>query len=637
MLQSGATREPSHAQDRKPLSIIGHMLFSWLKAQNAVEAGAALADSFPTQAAGPAVGEFLRTATQDLRGRNLNFYQRVRFANAFKWRLLENGVAADTARDVTQTLLISSSGKMAPTAPAAAPASAPARTAAAADARPNGGPVDGKALEALFRQGEEALGRGQLDDAVAHYQAYLVARPRDTAALNNLAVALLKLGRHSEAADQLRKAVARNPKNVDAYTNLGNALLQLHRYGEAEEAFRRVVSLKPSDLAARSSLGLALTLIGRLDSARFEFEAVLKTTPEHAGALCGLGLLERASGRAAEAEALLWRAVQADPHLIRAWAAIPSLRRMTKADSRWLQNADKLASATKSHADEAALRHALGKYYDDTGQYPQALTSFQRANSLLKPLAPAFDAKAYAALVEDMTNTYTADSLASARISDSSPMRHVFVIGMPRSGVALTGRIMASHPEVTSVGQLDFWQETARGEDNRVRRKILSENARRKLASEYIAAIKRLSPNADAVVEATPLNADYVGLIYSVLPDARFIFMRRDPVDTCLSCYFQPFNGTQNFAFDLTDLAAYYAEHARLIAHWRSVLPSGTILDVTYEELVTNREPATRKLLDFLGLGWDERCLQLPVQPDSIGRARNYAKFVTPLTPIGQN
>ena len=113
--------------------------------------------------------------------------------------------------------------------------------------------------------------------------------------------------------------------------------------------------------------------------------------------------------------------------------------------------------------------------------------------------------------------------------------------------------------------------------------------------------------------------------------------MRRDPVDTCLSCYFQPFNGTRNFAFDLTDLAAYYAEHARLIAHWRSVLPSGTILDVTYEELVTNREPATRKLLDFLGLGWDERCLQLPVQPDSIGRARNYAKFVTPLTPIGQN
>jgi len=624
------------------------MLFSWLRARDAIDAGAALADSFPTQAAGAAVGEFLRTATRDLRARNLNFYQRVRFANAFKWRLLEKGVAADTARDVTQTLLISSSGKSAPSAPPAsappAATSTPARSTSPADARPkegsgvarpNSGPIDGKALEALFREGEEAFSRGQLDDAIAHYQAYLVARPRDTSALNNLAVALLGQDRHSEAVEQLRKAVTHNSKNVDAYTNLGNALLQLHRYSEAEEAFRRVVSLKPTDLAARASLGLALTLIGRLDSARSEFESVLKTTPEHAGALCGMGLLERANGRAAEAETLLWRAVQSDPHLIRAWAGIPSLRRMTKADSRWLQNADKLASATRSHSDEAALRYALGKYYDDTGQYPQALTSFQRANTLLKPLAPAFDASAYAALVEDMVNTYTADSLARARISDSSPMRQVFVIGMPRSGVALAGRILASHPEVTSVGQLDFWQETARGEDNRVRRKILSENARRKLASEYVAAIRRLRPNADAVVEATPVNADYAGLIHSVLPDARFIFMRRDPVDTCLSCYFQPFSGTQNFALDLTDLAAYYAEHARLIAHWRTVLPSETILDVSYEELVANREPTTRKLLDFLGLEWDERCLQLPVQPASVKRARNYAKFVTPLTSIG--
>src|SRR3954447_17937023 len=116
------------------------MLFSWLKAQNAVDAGAALADSFPTQAAGAAVGEFLRTATRDLRGRNLNFYQRVRFANAFKWRLLENGVAADTARAMTQTLLISSSGKPAPGAPPPsappAPASTPVRTTVPADAGP---------------------------------------------------------------------------------------------------------------------------------------------------------------------------------------------------------------------------------------------------------------------------------------------------------------------------------------------------------------------------------------------------------------------------------------------------------------------------------------------------------------------
>ena len=112
--------------------------------------------------------------------------------------------------------------------------------------------------------------------------------------------------------------------------------------------------------------------------------------------------------------------------------------------------------------------------------------------------------------------------------------------------------------------------------------------------------------------------------------------MRRDPVDTCLSCYFEPFSGTQNFAFDLTDLMSYSAEHARLMAHWRSVLPAGTILDLSYEELVANREPTTRKLLDFLGLGLDEVCLRLPLQPGSIGRSRNYVQFVAPLTRTGR-
>jgi len=602
------------------------MLFSWLKAQDAVDAGAALADSFPTQAAGPAVGEFMRAAAQALRERNLNFYQRARFANAFKWRLLENGVAADTARDVTQTLLISSPGGRVGPASAARPttAAAPAMAKTPVETRPDGAPVDGKALDALFRQAEEAFGRGQLEDAVAHYEAYLVARPRDTAGLNNLAVALLKLGRYPDAVEQLRKAVARNPKNVDAYTNLGNTLLQLHRYHDAEEAFRRVVSLKPTDQASRANLGLALALTGRHDSARSEFEAVLKTTPEHAGALCGMGLLERANGRCAEGEALLWRAVQADPHLMRAWAAIPSVRRMTDADSKWLQNAEKLAASTRSPPEEAALRYALGKYYDDLGQYSQALTSFQRAKTLLKPMVGEFDAKAYAGFVDDMTSTYTADSLAGARISDSSPMRHVFVVGMPRSGVSLAGRVLSSHPEVTNVGRLDFWNV----DHQRARRKILSENARRKLASAYVAAIKRLSPAADAVVDAVPTNVDHVGLIHSVLPDARFIFMRRDPLDTCLSCYFQPFSGSQNFALDLHDIAAYHGEQARLITHWRAALPAGTILDVTYEELVANRQPVIRKMLEFLGLGLDERCLQLPLWADSVGRAQAYAQFV---------
>jgi hypothetical protein len=153
------------------------------------------------------------------------------------------------------------------------------------------------------------------------------------------------------------------------------------------------------------------------------------------------------------------------------------------------------------------------------------------------------------------------------------------------------------------------------------------------------------------VVDKTPLNADYVGLIHSVFPNARFIHMRRDPIDTCLSCFFRHFTLAVNFSFDLTDLTRYYTEHARLIRHWREVLPPGTMLDVPYEELVADQEQWTRKILTFLGLDWDERCLKFNetrrpvvtasywqvrqrIYGNSVQRWRNYSKFVGALRKL---
>jgi Flp pilus assembly protein TadD len=626
------------------------MLLNWLKSQDAVDAGSALADSFPTHSTGDAVAEFVRRATQDLRARKLNFYKRARFANAFKWRLLEKGVAADTAREVTQTLLIGgSSSAGAGTTPAAAaprPASSPAEKPERAQ-----GPVDRNALSALFRQGEESFARGAYGDAIAHYQDYIASRPRDTAALNNLAVALTVLGRHAEAEVQLRKAIARNPKNVDAHSNLGKSLLQRSRWHDAETSFRRVVSLKPTDLQAHIDLGKTLVHTGRLDDARTEFEHVLKVSPRHTGALCGMALLERTNGRFAEAETLLRRALEVDPNLASAWAGIPALRRMTKDDSQWLEGAEKAAANTTSAADKAAVRFAVGKYFDDLGQYPKALESFQRANGMLKPFAPAYDPQARTAFVNDMTNVYTPQAIANMKATGSSATRRTFIIGMPRSGTSLTEQILAAHPAVTSVGELDFWYDLVRRDESSVRREVLPQQTRQKLAAEYFATLKRYSRDAAHVVERTPVNADLVGLIHSVFPDARFIYMKRDPADACLSCYFQHFPVAQNFAFDPVDLAHYYSEHARLMTHWRKILPPGTLLDVPYEALVTDPEAWTQKLLEFLNLELDVRCLKFnesqrpvptsaawqvrqPIYGDSVGRSNHYSKFVTPLRKL---
>ena len=127
--------------------------------------------------------------------------------------------------------------------------------------------------------------------------------------------------------------------------------------------------------------------------------------------------------------------------------------------------------------------------------------------------------------------------------------------------------------------------------------------------AEDICAFWTALRDASRVVDKAPVNSDYLGLIYSVFPNARVIYMQRDPIDTCLSCYFQQFSPALNFTLDLSDLAHYYREHQRMMAHWRAVLPPGSILDVPYAELVADQETWTRKILDFLGLEWDARCL----------------------------
>jgi hypothetical protein len=174
---------------------------------------------------------------------------------------------------------------------------------------------------------------------------------------------------------------------------------------------------------------------------------------------------------------------------------------------------------------------------------------------------------------------------------------------------------------------------------------------RSKLADSYLRTLKSAFPDARRIVDKATFNSDYLGPIHSVFPNARIIYVQRDPIDTCLSCYFQPFAGVHSFTLDLADLAHYYREHRRLVDHWRAVLPAGTLLEVQYADLVQDKEKWSRRILDFIGLEWDESCAEFhtaarPVLTSSfwqvrqkmynssLGRWRNYEKFIGPLRDL---
>jgi tetratricopeptide (TPR) repeat protein len=630
------------------------MILQWFNASEATKIGIELADQFAPQqetrattrgnqsaprTRGDELQVILQRADREVRGLRLNFYKKARFANSFKWRLLENGVEKTLADEVTQRLVLHLSDD---------------QFRLALNKRANTGPMappQANGAKYLLAQGNRSMAQGAYSEAIDFYQDLIRIAPRHVVALNNLGAALSKLGRYKEADSYFYQVIKIEPDFPDAHSNVGNAFLLKGQYAAAEQFLRRALKLNPRLVEARVNLGLVLSFLSRLRDARSQFEKALKYQPRNADALGGLAFIAMTEGSFDQASAMLSRALQANPRMPRALALQVGLRKMTSSDSAWLKNAEEVAASEIAPLDESEMRFAIGKYYDDVGNFKLAFENYKRANDLLKPIAQPYDREAYRRFVDDMIQVYTPESVARLDRGVSTSMKPVLVVGMPRSGTSLTEQIVSSHPLAQGAGELDFWSHAAQEYEAIIKAGPLDEFARNKLADEYLRVLATKSGDAVRVVDKAPVNSDYLGVFHSVFPNARIIYMQRDPIDTCLSCYFQKFVLSLNFTMDLSDLADHYQQHQRLMAHWRTVLPPGTILDVPYEELVADQEGWSRKILDFLGLEWDERVLDFyntkrsvvtasfwqvrqKMFTNSVQRWRNYQKFIGPLLSL---
>jgi tetratricopeptide (TPR) repeat protein len=626
------------------------MILAWLDAREAAEIGIALADEFAPRSTSVVQGsaqsspsgsleQLLQRAEREVRPLQLNFYKKAKFANSFKWRLIENGVARKIADGVTQSLVLHLSQRQ-----------IPGFNQNSADASANR-PDPAKA-QYLFSRGNKLVAQGAYAEAVALFEEAVKLDSSNGEALNNLGSSLSQLGRFEEAEQCFREAIAAKPNFSDPHSNLGVLLRQKSYLFDSEASLRRALKLRPTDINARINLGLTLVLLGRLRDARACFAKVLKSRPHDFRALFGMGQIAMVEGRFEEAESTFRRIIEINPKMTDAWAALAVTRKMTIADGEWLKSAEEIATNAIHPMEEANLRFAMGKFCDDVNDFAQAFQYFKRGNELLKAAAEDYDRKERSRFIDGLIRVYSREAIAKIGVPGSSSAKPVFVVGMPRSGTSLAEQIIASHPAAHGVGELDFWNSPALKKAGTTQG-VLSEAARSKVAEEYLSLLERLDGNAPRVVNKAPVNSDFLGMIYSVFPNARVIYMRRDPIDTCLSCYFQQFLTGINFAFDLSDLVHYYREHQRIMEHWRSVLPPGFILDVPYEELVVDQETWSRKMLDFIGLEWDARVLEFhtnkrhvttasawqvrqKIYKSSVARWRNYEKFIGPLKSLGK-
>jgi tetratricopeptide (TPR) repeat protein len=530
---------------------------------------------------------------------------------------------------------------------------------------------------------------GHMDRAEVRYREALKLDPAYAEAHSNLAFLLSTQGSFDAAATEARLAIELSPRLIDAYLNLtdvemsrhryeaalqvldalaafapqhpsalvarSKALRQVERFDEALACARQAVASAPQNADAHNTLAGALQSLGHTEAALAEFEKAAQlpgvVTEE---ALVGLATLQMEAGRKEEALAAFERAQCVFPDSVIVLASRADIHTF-KADAPGIAVLEACVAQGTQRAltDRIAAHFALGKAYLDIKNPQQAFHHFGEGNRH-KRSTFSYDSAATEAWMKRIADSFAPELYPRLKGSGERSELPVFILGMPRSGTTLLEQIVSSHPQVTGAGELAALRLVVEGSggfpDNLP---TLASDGYAKLGREYLARVTPLAQGRARLVDKMPGNFFYAGLIPLILPGARIIHARRDPVDTCLSCYTKQFGGAQQFTYDQTELGEYYRFYDRLMAHWRQVLPSACFIEVDYEAVVDDLEHEARRLIEFVGLPWDDACLSFhdnrrvvrtaslnqvrqPIYKTSKGRWQAHAQYLGPLlTALG--
>jgi Tfp pilus assembly protein PilF len=429
-----------------------------------------------------------------------------------------------------------------------------------------------------WRRDARGDAQGMFEDALRHFRA----------------------GRVDEAVSGYRRAIALKPDYAEAHNNLGVALAAQGRIDEAVSHCRRAIVLKPDDAEAHNNLGTALCLQGKFDEATVQYGRAISIRPAYAEAHFN------------RAEIKTFR--QGDPDQ----AALEAL-----------------AGGDSLPAEKLPFIHfALAKALEDNGEYGRAFEHLRTGNASKRGQID-YNEAAMHEFFQRISNVFSAGVLDRLQGGGDPSQAPIFVLGMPRSGSTLIEQVLASHPQIHGAGELVDLGKAASAVLNDCNPLFqfpecipsLDGAALRRIGESYLARLPVPGPGKTRIVDKLPNNFFFIGLIRLVLPNARIIHSVRHPVDTCVSCYSKLFASAQKFTYDLGELGRYYRSYSGLMAHWKSVLSPEAILDVAYEDVVDDLEGEARRLIDYCGLPWDDRCLTFhrtrrPVKTASAAQVR---------------
>ncbi len=461
-------------------------------------------------------------------------------------------------------------------------------------------------------------------------------------------------GNTAKAEELFSKAADLSPESARYLSAYAKILSLRSNTSLARDINEKAACLPITDAHVADTVGVIFSRTGLHEKAIPFFKLAIKLNPNPDNFYYNLGSSLQFLGEFEGAEQAYRETIDRNPNHVKAYSSLVALKKQTP-ETNELQELFGLFETHQDSAEQALhIGHAIAKTLEDMGQYEQSLTWLKRAKKEKKSEL-SYDFESYLEIFKAAREGF--EKIGS--IAEPSQQSPIFIVGLPRTGTTLVDRILSSHPMVQSCGELNLMagliKNATKTSSNFVLDvRTLTESVNINLASighKYWTETSPLRRNAARMTDKMPLNFFYAGLIHKTFPNARIIALRRGAMDSCLSNFRQLFSTTYsyyNYTYDLNDIARFYREFDSLMAYWRSAIPTDRFTEVHYENIVFNQETETRRLLDFCGLEWDERCMRFhenrspvatassvqvrqPLYSGSIGRWKKYGDTLNDL------
>ncbi len=457
---------------------------------------------------------------------------------------------------------------------------------------------------------------GKYSNAVANYNISISLNPKNSEAYNNKGLCLKKMGDFEGALENYKLALKINPNFLDVYNNIGNLYYELKSFKDAEKIWSDGLKVSSNNIVLLRNLGaLLFEKKGENSLAKKKFEKILALSPEKPFALNYLGMIYKSEGKFDKAERYFKNAIEVDPYYSEAYYNLSYLKKFNKQNN-FLRKLEKLYSSKQvSEEDKVYICFSLAKAFDDLEKYSLSYKYLSEGNFLRKKLIGYNinkDKKLFSKIYKNFKQ-FQNDNFKLPDYNNLNNKVPIFILGMPRSGTTLVEQIISTHSKVFGAGELNILSNSIYKLD--ILNKKISKDSLLKLRKLYLAHINEFNTSKKMVVDKLPANYLWIGLIFTIFPNAKVIHVKRNAVATCWSNFTKYFsNPGIGFVYSLSDLLKYYKMYLEMMDYWDSCFP-GKIYNLNYETLTEDPINEIKNLISYLDLKWEDECLKFYNNP----------------------